>query len=237
MPDYTRMEKPVENPRAPHVAVTLVLDVSASMTATTANGKTAIGLLNEGVNEMIAGLSNDRRLAEIVDLSIITFGDPGRAEVYQDFAPVGQVASVNLIANHGSTYASEAINMAIENTKERMRKYRGGWWKPWIVFITDGALHDNVSQVAAKAREREREGKLRTYCLGVGDAYNPSQLKEISDRVYALQGYKLKEFLDWVGRSLAVVSNSATGTDVPLESNEDPNAPGTAIFVPYVEVH
>ena len=236
MPDYSRMEKPVENPRAPHVAVTLVLDVSYSMTDIVAGGKSSIALLNEGVNEMISELSNDQRLSEIVDLSIITFGDPGKAEVYQDFAPVGQVSPVNLVADHGSTYAADAINKAVDNTRERMKQYRGGWWKPWVVVITDGEFHDDVSQVATKVRQREGEGKLRTYCLGVG-RFNPSKMKEISDRSYALESYKLKEFLDWIGRSLAVVSTSAVGTEVQLPSNEDPNSPGTAVFVPYVEVH
>jgi len=230
MPDYARMEKPVENSTADHLALTLVLDVSGSMTAPAASGKSAIQLVNEGVNQMIGELAADGRLSKIVDLSIITFGEPGREEVYQPFAPIGQVSPINLVANHGSTYAAAAIDKAIENTRSRMKLYRGGAWKPWIVFMTDGHLHDDVAQVATKIRQREAAGKLRMFCLGVGDQYNSSQLRELTDNALALNSSKLREFFCWLGRSVAVVSQSATNAQVTLPTNTDPNNPGQAIF-------
>ena len=230
MPDYSRMEKPVETSTAAHLALTLVLDVSASMTVTTASGKSAIQLLNEGVNQMISELASDSNLSKIVDLYIITFGESGKEDVYQAFAPIGQIQSINLVADHGSTYAANAIDMAIENTRSRMKLYKGGAWKPWIVFMTDGALHDDISQVATKARQRENDGKLRMFCLGVGDSYNSEQLKRLTDNALALNAYKLTEFFGWLGRSVAAVSNSVPGAQVTLPTNEDPNNPGQQIF-------
>jgi uncharacterized protein YegL len=230
MPDYARMEKPVENNRAEHLALTLVLDVSGSMSVPTANGKTPNQLLNEGVNQMIAELSKDKRLSEIVDLSIITFGERGREEVYQAFAPIGTVEPISLYADQNETYAADAITMAIENTRARVKLYRNGAWKPWIVFMTDGYLHDDISQVAARVRQREKEGKIRMFCLGVGDGYDPVQLKLLSDNALALNDYKLHEFFSWLGRSVAVVSQSVPGAQVTLPTNDDPNKPGQPIF-------
>jgi len=230
MPDYSRMEKPVENSTAAHLALTLVLDISGSMNAETASGKTAIQLLNEGVNQMIGELATDGNLSRIVDLSIITFGEPSKESVYQAFAPTGQIKPINLTANHNSTHAAKAIDMAIENTRARTRQYLGGAWKPWIVFITDGDLHDDISAVAAKARQREGEGKLRMFCLGVGDQYNSAQLRLLTDNALALDEYKLTEFFGWLGRSVAVVSSSVPGSQVTLPTNADPNNPGQQIF-------
>jgi len=229
MPDYARMEKPVENSTADHLALTLVLDISGSMAQPASGGKSAIQLLNEGVNQMIGELAADDRLSKIVDLSIITFGEPGREDVYQAFAPIGQISPVNLAADHNSTYAAAAIDMAVENTRARRKLYTGGSWKPWIVFMTDGHFHDSVTQVASRVRQREAEGKLRMFCLGVGDQYNPMQLKELTDNVLALNSYKLREFFSWLGRSVAVVSNSATNAQVTLPTNADPNT-GQPIF-------
>lgn len=218
-----------------HIAVTFVVDVSASMNDRTPHGKTAIELLNSGLNELIQSLGGSDKHKDIVDLSIITFGERGREEVYQPFAPIGTIKvrqPINLIANHGSTYAANALEMAIENTRERVKLYKGGMWAPWIIFMTDGFLHDDISVIAKRSREREAQDKLRTFAIGIGEKYDKNKLKQLSDKAYEITEYKLEEFLQWVGNSIGIVSESVPGTQVTLPSNQDPNNPGQTIFTP-----
>ena len=235
MPDYKRTERPPLDSQIEHIAVTFVLDVSGSMNEMTSQGKSSIQLLNNGLNDLIEALGNSVKHKNIVDLSIIAFGEPGKEEVYQPFAPVCQIGTpISLVANHSSTYASKALDMAIENTRERVKAYRGGMWKPWVVFMTDGHLHDDISEVAARSRQREAEGKLRTFAIGIGDDFDGAQLKLLTDKAYALAGYKVEEFLSWVGNSIGVVSESAANAQVELPSNQDPNNPGQVIFSPVI---
>ena len=241
MANYDRGVKAIELPGAEHLALVLVLDVSYSMNSqSSGSGTPPIDLLNEGVNQMIAGLSADAKLSKTVDLAIITFADPNDAQVYQDFAPIGSVTPISLIADGRSTYASQAIELAIEKARERTKIYTKGAWKPWIVFITDGELHDDITLVGQKARERETEGKQRMLCLGVGDGFDAQQLHLLTDKVYKLDGYNFSSFFDWLGKSVAVISDTATsgsagygvvnGAAVNLPSNQDPH--GQIIFTP-----
>ena len=244
---YDRGQQPVELPNAEHLALVLVLDVSASMNAP-AGGSTCISLLNKGVNDMITALSNNPATSKYVDLAIVTFGE--RAKVYQDFAPISQVSPVNLIANQGRTLVAQAINMALNKARDRTNRYTGGAWKPWIVLITDGEFHDDITSVPSNldssmsvadcVRDRENKGKLRTFALGVGNDFNPQQLKIFTDRAFQIEGYNLAEFFNWLGKSVAVVSQSATSSGagygvtnappVPMPSNKDPNNPTQNIF-------
>jgi len=59
-------------------------------------------------------------------------------------------------------------------------------------------------------------------------------LKLLTDKAYALAGYKVEEFLSWVGNSIGVVSESAANAQVELPSNQDPNNPGQVIFSPVI---
>jgi len=226
---YNRGEKSPESPGAAHLALMLILDVSASMNYGGGN-ITPIQSLNDGVNQMIEVLSKDGTLSKIIDLAIITFADPNNATVFQDFAPIGSVTPIHLVADGGSTYAVDAIDLAVDKIRARTRLYTGGAWKPWIVLITDGELHDDVSQVAKRVRERENDGKLRMLCLGVGEQFNPHQLQQLTDKVFQLNGYDFRDFFEFLGKSVAVISRSSTASSAgygitdgdPVENMPDP---------------
>jgi len=197
--------------------------------------KTAIHLLNDGVNQFIAEFSTDYRLANIVDLSILTYGECG--VVYQDFAPISKIEPINLIANHSSAYIADTIDMAIENTRNRIKLYCGGTYKPWIIFITDGEFHDshdNFMSVTNKVQKREQENKLRFFCLGIGNNFDPTPFKTLTNNVFVLNKYKFPEFFVWLKRAFIELHcyAQATVAPTPLPSNDDPNEPGQKIFYP-----
>ena len=216
---YEREGQDVVRPTAPHVAVTLVLDVSASMNAL-ARGSTCIKLLNDGVNHLIEGLANDSDCRDIVDLSIIAFGQTAR--VYQRFSPVGSIEKVDFPANDNNTLVAEAIEMANANLRSRTREYRAVPFTPWMVIMTDGGFGDDlvqpgtISQIGRDLKTRVSEGKLQTMCLGIGNEYDDSQLAQLSEHAYALDNYDFKEFMGWLRKALAIISKSKQGDDVDL---------------------
>lgn len=67
-------------------------------------------------------------------------------------------------------------------------------------------------------------------CLGVGNDYDASQLKRLTDSVFELVDFKLVEFFSWLGRSMAKISGTAPGDDVELPDNTDPNDPNQVVF-------
>lgn len=205
MSSYCKREgHDVERPTAPHVAVTLVLDVSASMNKRTQRG-TCIELLNEGVNYLIDVLSSDNDCSVAVDLSIITFGECVKS--YQPFSPIGAVQQVTLLADEDEldTLATEAIKLANENLRIRIREYTVIPYIPWMIIMTGSCFADYLSEVGKDLKSRAAQGKLHTICIGMGDEYDASQLAQLSDHAYALKDYDFKAFMGWLFKSLTTV--------------------------------
>ena len=211
------VDRPIREASEAHVALALVLDVSGSMQGP------AMDSLNGAVNEMIFHMKSDERLKNIVDLAIFTFGTYGKARVYQGFRAIADCEVVRLEAKDVNTYVVDAVDHALGFIKNRCAAYdrAGGSYKPWIVLITDGEFHDDegaLNTVGYKIREREMQGKLQFFALGV-DGYVRAQLEKLTsnsanviDAKYANFG----EFFAWIGKSLKAVSSKEVGATVSL---------------------
>jgi uncharacterized protein YegL len=212
------IDRPIREASQAHVALALVLDISGSM-----QGK-SIRSLNDAVNGMIEQMKFDERLRNIVDLSIFLFGDPKIQNIYQGFRAIADCEKVNISANGGSTYVVDALEMALEITRNRCVAYdkAGGSYKPWVILITDGEFFDEESALLAlgsKVREREAQGKLNFFGLGV-KGYDRKQLEHFTSnpgRIIDVSAANFGEFLSWVGRSLKAVSTKEVGATVTLE--------------------
>jgi uncharacterized protein YegL len=210
-------DRPVRRPGEPHLALTLVLDVSASM-----QGE-SIKLLNAAVNNMISQMKADERLKHIIDLSILVFGTHGRQNAYQGFRAIADCDTVKLEANDNSTYVVAALEQAIKFLRNRCKVYNQGvgCWKPWIVLITDGEFHDDnaaLNEIGAVIKERESNGKLRFFGLGV-DKYERKQLEKLTNDPAYIIDAKIDDFGDffsWLVQSMSVISSSAIGESVAL---------------------
>jgi len=200
-----------------HIALALVLDVSGSMEGP------PIDSLNVAVNGMISQMKDDPRLRSIVDLAIFVFGTQGRQIIYQGFRAIADCEPVYLEANDVNTYVVDALERAVEISKNRCRAYdkAGGSYKPWIVMITDGELHDSqsaINNIGETMKQREQQGKLQFFALGVGN-YKREQLEMFTNNpshVIDAKVANFSEFFSWVGRSLKVVSTKEIGDSVAL---------------------
>lgn len=192
-----------------HMALVLVLDVSYSM-----NGE-AINQLNDGVNRFKAEVCKDKVTRDVLDVAVIQFNHS--YEVVQDFVPIEYMDHVQLVAN-GDTKYTEPIREAIRMVDERSRFYRRSGsepYKPWILFVSDGAPLDNISAVAQEVKAVQGAGKARFIALGVGNA-DLSKLGEITDVVFRMDGTDFTSFFNWVGKSMRSVSTTAPGEKPPL---------------------
>ena len=211
------VDRPIREASEAHVALSLVLDVSGSMHGA------AIDALNNAVNGMIAQMKGDDRLKNIVDLAIFTFGTYGQSKVYQGFRAIADCEAVLLEAKDVNTYVVDALNRSTDFTKNRCAAYdrAGGSYKPWIVLITDGEFHDDEAElnaVGAKIKEREAQGKLQFFALGV-DGYVKAQIEKLTNNpgnIIDAKHAHFGEFFTWIGKSLKAVSSKEVGASVSL---------------------
>ena len=203
------------NPSESHMALVLVLDVSGSM-----QGE-PIAQLNAGINRFKADVCKDKLTRRILDVAIICFYD--RFEVLQDFVPIEHMEHVNLEAG-GLTNFTEPIREAMRMADERGKFYRRHGtepFKPWIIFVTDGEPHDDITQIAKQVQKAQEKNKIRFIALGVGD-YKLAPLRQLTDVVIRMEGYDFTSFFDWVNKSMRAVSVSSPGerpSIPPLEGN------------------
>ena len=214
------VDRPILEASEAHIALALVLDISASM------GGKNIESLNRSVNQMIRQIQEDDRLSKIVDLGIFTFGEKGKNPVYKGFRAISDCSDICLEANDGNTYVVDTLNTTMERLRERRHLYAnaGGAYKPWVILITDGCFHDaqnELMQVAEKMKIQESTGRLRFFGLGV-EGYNRLQLEcftknpkyiiEINQESLVT---RFAEFFTWVGNSMATISEKT-----PLDEKE-----------------
>ena len=214
--DFYGDAPPIINANESHMACLLLLDTSGSMYGEPINE------LNAGINRFKEEVLRDEATRNILDVAIVEFNST--FNVVQEFVPIEQMKTVNLTVG-GSTKMTPAIEKAIELVTERTKFYRRTGaepYKPWIVMITDGApdYDDDVSIIAEVIHNKEKEGKLKFFSLGV-DRYDPRTLHLLSgQKVMKLKEHDFSSFFNWVTKSMAVVSQSSPGEKISL-----PNLP------------
>jgi uncharacterized protein YegL len=99
--------------------------------------------------------------------------------------------------------------------------------------VTDGKFHDDevkLNAVGNLIKEREREGKLHFYGLGV-EGYVRAQLENFTinpTHVLDIKAKNLNDFFKWVGRSLAAISKKEINEPVVLAPYTGPLLPDSA---------
>lgn len=189
----------------------LLLDVSTSMQGN------KINQLNEGLHTFKTALLQDEVAAARVELAIITFG--AEVKLLQDFHSVDAFIPPTLVAN-GETPLGQAVELALDTLQNRKNLYKANgisYYRPWLFLITDGAPTDPWQNAAQRVKSQEARKKIAFFCVGVQGA-NMEMLNQISSRIpVKLQGVQFKDMFEWLSASLARVSQSNIGDEVPLE--------------------
>jgi uncharacterized protein YegL len=187
----------------------LLLDTSGSMSGQ------AIQQLNEGVRTLKEELMQDSLASKRVEVAMITFG-PTTLE--SDFQTVDSFNPKYLSAG-GDTPIGSAITLGIDLINKRKSVYKEngvGYYKPWIILITDGAPTDHWNQAAQLVKEGENENAFAFFAIGVEGA-SMDTLSQIAVRTpIKLKGLMFREFFLWLSSSMKMVSSKNPGAPTAL---------------------
>jgi uncharacterized protein YegL len=193
-------------PRCPCV---LLLDTSGSMSGA------PIQQLNEGIQIFKQELLNDPLATKRIEVALVTFGP---VRMVSDFQTVDSFNPPTLNAS-GDTPMGSAINLGIELITKRKNEYKNsgiGYFKPWIILITDGAPTDSYNDASLNIKSGEELKSFAFFAIGVQNA-NFEILKQISTREpLKLKGLMFREFFLWLSGSLKVVSSKNPGSKVNI---------------------
>ena len=115
-----------------------------------------------------------------------------------------------------------AIQAGIDLLDDRKQQYKDngiGFYRPWLMLITDGAPTDEWQAAAARVHAGEADKKFSFYAIAVEGA-DMEMLKRIAPPTRAplsLQRLQFKELFSWLSSSLQAVSRSKAGEAVPLQ--------------------
>lgn len=187
----------------------LLLDTSGSM------GGMPIQQLNEGVQTLKNELVQDALASKRVEVAMITFG-PAKLEC--DFQTVDNFYPKHLTAN-GDTPIGAAITMGINLVNKRKQIYKEngvGYYKPWIILITDGGPTDNWAHAAQLIKDGESNNSFAFFAIGVEGA-NFDVLSKLSTRTpLKLRGLMFREFFLWLSSSMKMVSSKNPGSSINM---------------------
>ena len=145
----------IANPKQPHCATVLLLDISGSMDGS------KLKQLNDGLRSFKDDIfaepmshPGDELAKKRVDLAMVTFSSD--VKVIQDFTNMDAFEPPTLQAG-GTTAMGEGIRKAIELIERRKSEYKAqgtDYYRPWILLITDGEPHRHRTGTIRLERRR-----------------------------------------------------------------------------------
>jgi uncharacterized protein YegL len=155
----------------------MCLDVSASMSGP------AIEAVNRQLPILRSKLGDDPAVAEVIRLGIVTFSDVAQAVLpLSDLSLVEAVPEVSAQGRTSYSAAFDHLRQTIEDDYQHGRASGDRWYRPAVIFISDGRPTDDPERWrAALARLLDPEWKRRPNVLafGFGDA-DPSVLATVT---------------------------------------------------------
>jgi uncharacterized protein YegL len=207
-----RQEELIENPTA-RVAVALVLDTSYSM-----NGK-PINELNRGVAKFFEETLSNELARYSAEVCVVKFG--GTADLILDFRSIEE-QDVPTVSASGGTPMGEGVSKAVDALNTRKREYQNAgvdYYQPIMVIMSDGAPTDSISGAEREISDLVNQKKLSVFCIGIGEHADNSTLQRLSPgrTPLPLKELNFEEFFVWLSASVARVSASIPGADVPMD--------------------
>lgn len=241
--DLVRKQDLINNPTA-RVPICLCLDTSASMGAiidpentrptgetywkdgqqwdVVEGGTSRIQKLKEGVESFYDAIKQDPVAKYSAEISIVTFDDS--ADCILDFANIERQTEIPELNPDGETAMGEGVNLALDLLEKRKKEYQDAgvdYYQPWLVLMSDGYPNGDKTEFnRAKQRIKKlvEERKLTVFPIGISDDADLNTLNELSPKRKALRfkNFRFNDFFEWLSKSVARVSASTPGEEVPL---------------------
>ena len=243
-----RQQALIDNPDA-RLPVCLVLDVSKSMQAivsgdtqqtgrtqemdgkvfkvvTGSNLVTRLDELNSGITQFFGELLDFPATKRAAEVCVVAFA--GTAEMVKDFEPLSddhRNIRLSSTTSQDGTSLGHGVATALKLLDQRKENYKSAgvdYYQPWLVVMTDGEPTDDTHyEIANDIRSRVEDKKLSVFPIAIGELLDTRHLSSISPKrdPIKLKGTKFKTFFEWLSKSMAKVSVSVPGEDVPIDTD------------------
>ena len=193
------------------------VDTSASM-----NDFNKIDKLNDALRSYIEKNSHEIKMADTLNLAIVSFGGP-KAKVVQAFENIKKIKYKKLEGD-GMTSMGDGVNLAIDLLLDEKSKWntRGNkTYRPLLIIISDGVSTDDLSKAIERENELVSNHKLNVVCVGINvddDENAKNDLKKFcpNSEVKTLKEFELEKFTEYISRSIEGVSSDFIGADLEL---------------------
>ena len=203
---------------------TIVVDVSGTM-------EPCIGELNEALRNFFKDIENGNGVPEgtkeQLEVCIIAFDQDVMFKRNPCLLDQGEIPP-RLVTRGSTTESVAALEAAIQMTKDRKEFYKETgqpYYRPWIVFMTDGEPnpYDETKISAIEARIKE-DVKNRSYYiqgLGVGSQISEKTIKRLSaGNAQQLKGTNFGAFCKWLSKSMSIIVSSKPGQKVDISGGQ-----------------
>lgn len=197
---------------------TLVVDVSGSMDR-------SMDELNTALKSFFWDIENDNNVPEMtkekLEICVIAFDENVHFLRNPCLLERGEVPPT--LVNRGSTTGSvKALEAAIQMTLDRKEFYKEtgqSYYRPWIVFMTDGEPYpyneSDVSAIEARIKHEVAKNSYHILGLGVGRQISEKTLRRLTaDEAMALEGTNFGKFFRWLSNSMSMIVSSEVGQKV-----------------------
>ena len=192
-------------------------------------GVTAIQEMIGGVQLFYDNLLDDDVARYSAEVCVVTFGGTA-PELIIDFANLDRQEGerqqkISGLTANGGTPMGEAVNMALDCLEARKKDYKDkgvDYYQPWLVLMTDGEPNGSASELQRaidRTNDLAKVRKLTVFPIGIGDEADMNCLAKFSPRrpPLRLKGMNVKEFFEWLSRSVSRTSQSMPGDTVKLD--------------------
>jgi len=204
----------LNNIKPPHLAITLIVPNLVAVGAPTESGISYLQSIESSINGLINEIASDYELRNCTDLSIVSYGETDAASIFQSYMPIDHVAPISLDTGYyAKKYIAQALEVAIMETKQRVRDYLKfgiGAWVPWIILITDIECNDDtalLSSIAERIRFLENEGRLNVIFICANKA-NILKFKSMFKRVYDVHDFDCGKFISSILREALIADDA-----------------------------
>lgn len=204
----------------------LILDASASMQTREPDGRTRIGLLNDGLRAFHSALLSDPIALARVQIAAVNAGGPiGMPRFFMDWTDASEFEPFEMMAE-SDTPLGEALLVALDGLdahKSELRRNGISYTRPWMMVLTDGEPTDSPAtwtRARDAVRAAEAAGNLEVFPIAIGSA-NVIKLSEVSVRpALNMNAVRFREFFVWLSSSLGQMARSVPGAKVNLPSTD-----------------
>lgn len=210
-------ENLVENP-TPRVPICLCLDVSGF------SEENYIQELNSGLRLFYNTIKKDELASNSIEICIVTFG--GTEAGYEtDFANLHLKPDPPLLSEYGMDSIGEAVNRSLDLLEKRKDEYKKSgvdFYQPWLVLMARRQSNDNDEEYCraiSRTMKLVNTKKLTVFPIAIGQEIDTKVLVQFSPKrsPLHLQGFKFKEFFQWLCQSVFKIYHPSTGESIRLD--------------------